>query len=175
MLITDITHIPDGQGWRYHFDSAAAKDMYLDGRLVEEAHEGDEYDLLTDDPEPPPIEACVHGARCTSAWASRHLTLQWFVDTHRTFAVEEYRDGDLHSVEIVVVPEPHRYHSVRRAMRSDADIAQTWMVRAAVEVAESQYAVTGPPVAVTMRRHYLPRPPVIEYDYDNDTRTLTIR
>lgn len=169
--IDSITTI-DG-GYTYTF-SAGNVDIWLDGTLLEEAYADTEYTIYTKATTPPPIEIVTHGSRCTNSWASRRMAIQFFADTFTAFAVSEYRSGVLYSTDYYDVPLPERYVTVYVDMLATDATTQYWTVRPAVKYNKGEYSISGMPVQVVTRRHYLPKPPNVTYSYNAVTRILTI-
>ena len=173
--ITSIARTTDGYYWRYNVTATGTYDVWLDGSLLEENVSAAYYDLLTDLTAPPPVEVCDYGARPTNAWASRRMQVQWFADTHTVFAVQEWRSGVLYSTRYVEVTYPDRYATVAVAMAATGTIAQTWTVRPAAKTDAGNYYITGPPIDIATRRHYLPQPPTVTYTWNASTRKVTVR
>lgn len=173
-IITSITRTTDGLYWRYAVTTTGTYDVWLDGTLLSENVSAGYYDLLTELTIPPPVEVCDYGARPTNAWASRRMQVQWFADTHTVFAVQEWRSSVLYSTRYVEVTYPHRYVSVAVSMASTGAIAQTWTVRPAAKTDAGNYYITGTPIDVTVRRHYLPQPPAVTYTWNASTRKVIV-
>ena len=172
--ITSITRTTDGLYWRYAVTSTDTYDVWHDGNLLAENVSAAYYDYLTELSTPPPVEVCDYGARPLNAWTSRRMNVQWFADTHTVFAVQEWRSSVLYSTRYVEVTYPHRYVSIAVAMAATGTIAQTWTVRPAAKTDAGNYYITGTPVDITLRRHYLPLPPVVRYSWNASTRKVVV-
>ena len=167
--ITNISKIDGGFTYTFDVDSV---DVWLNGELLAENLQDTSYTYYTQASIPPPIQICDYGARCTNAWASSTMRVQWFTETYTSFAITEYRAGVEYETTYHDVPFPNRYETVEFSIEST--VAQVWSVRPCIKYDPDKYVIVGNPVQVTMNQYVLPDPPLVEYGYNESTRILTI-
>lgn len=178
MAVTDLTIQTIGEGrWEITFSATSTPvHLYVNGNRQhtwDYGTSGDTYRYILTSQEPATIDITEGDDEPARHWPDR-LTLGWYrVNGAQSYQIDEYVDDEW--ITRAIVPDTYAQHGYYTWY-------YTWASRRLEDVTEHQFRVVprgpgevpGTATSLTALMVRTPDPPDPEYDYDEDTRVLTV-